>query len=57
MLKNLSTRLSIVKELLNFFWQQKLWWMIPFLLVLLLISILIIFTHSSPIVPFLYTAF
>lgn len=48
---------STIKELFQFFWINKLWWMIPFVAVLILIALLLIFAQSSPVVPFLYTAF
>ena len=44
-------------ELLVFLWQQKLWWMIPMVVVLLLLGILLIFAQSSAIAPFIYTLF
>ncbi len=57
-LKNLSGRLRIVKELLNFLWEYKIWWMMPIVIVLLLLAVLIIFTANNPgAVPFIYTLF
>jgi hypothetical protein len=50
-------RLGIMGELLVFLWQQKLWWMIPMVVVLLLLGILMIFAQSSAIAPFIYTLF
>ncbi|MBL7196715.1 MAG: hypothetical protein ISS47_01300 [Candidatus Omnitrophica bacterium] len=51
------SRISIVRELLSFLWQNKLWWMIPMVLVFLLLGIFIIFTQSAAVVPFIYTLF
>lgn len=53
----LQNKFTTIKELLHFLWSQKLWWFIPFVLVLILIAGLLIFAQSSPIAPFLYTAF
>ncbi len=53
----ISNRLATIKELLQFFWSNKLWWMIPFVVTLILIAGLLIFAQSSPVAPFLYTAF
>lgn len=54
---NLVINLATVKELMKFFWQQKLWWMIPFVLVLLAVGALLMFAQSSPAAPFIYAAF
>ena len=40
-------------ELITFMWQNKLWWMIPIILVLLAVTGLIMAT-SSVAMPFLY---
>lgn len=48
---------STVRELLHFFWENRLWWMIPFVVTLIVVSILIVFAQTSPITPFLYVAF
>lgn len=44
-------------ELLHFFWQRKLWWMIPMVFVLLFFGILMVFVQASAIAPFIYTLF
>ena len=57
MLKQVKHRANTIKELLRFFWRERLWWMIPFVVVLVIVALLLIFAQSSPIIPFLYTAF
>ncbi|MBI3385836.1 hypothetical protein HY031_01995 [Candidatus Gottesmanbacteria bacterium] len=57
MIKNFLTTLGTGKELLAFLWQERLWWIIPFVVTLLVIALLLIFAQSSPIMPFLYTTF
>ncbi len=58
MFKNLKGRLKIVQELFKFLWENKIWWMSPIIIVLLLIGILILFTVNNPAaVPFIYTLF
>jgi uncharacterized membrane protein len=44
-------------ELLSFFWERKLWWMIPMVLVLLMFGVLIVFTQGTAVAPFIYTLF
>jgi uncharacterized membrane protein len=56
-LRGLCVRFSIVSELLRFFWERKLWWMMPMLILLLIFGFLIIFAQSSAIAPFIYTLF
>jgi hypothetical protein len=40
-----------------FLWVRKLWWMIPMVVVLLTFGLLILFTQSSALAPFLYPLF
>lgn len=56
-LDSLKSRFSIMGELLAFLWLRRLWWMIPMVLVLLVFGLLIIFTQSSALAPFLYPLF
>jgi len=50
-------RFSIAGELLSFFWERKLWWLIPMLLLLLAFGLLIVLAQSSAVAPFIYTLF
>lgn len=50
-------RAKIIGELFRFLWERKLWWMIPVVVVLLLFGLLIFFTQSSAVAPFIYTLF
>jgi len=56
-LRRIASRLFIIKELFAFLWQNKLWWMIPIVLVFLLLGLFIVFTQSAAVVPFIYTLF
>ena len=55
--EDLKLRFGVLGELLSFFWQLKLWWLIPMVLLLLLFGILLIFAQTSSIAPFIYTLF
>jgi hypothetical protein len=48
---------SLAREFLAFIRQEKKWWMIPLVLVLLLLGTLLLFASSSPLAPFLYPLF
>ncbi|PYV27213.1 MAG: hypothetical protein DMG24_05170 [Acidobacteria bacterium] len=50
-------RVSMARELLEFFWQNKWWWLVPMIVLLLLFGVLVIFAESSAIAPFIYTLF
>jgi hypothetical protein len=50
-------RLGIVKELLQFLWERRLWWLIPMILVLILFIALLVFAEGSALAPFIYTLF
>lgn len=56
-LERIFSNLGIAGELLSFLWEQKLWWLIPIVVVLLGFGLLIILGQSSAIAPFIYTLF
>jgi Family of unknown function (DUF5989) len=56
-IKGLSGRFSIASELLHFFWERKLWWLMPMVVLLLGFGMLIVFAQSSAVAPFIYTLF
>lgn len=56
-LKDLKGYSSIVGELMQFLWKQKLWWLIPIVVILLAFGLLLIFAQSSPLGTFIYTLF
>lgn len=45
----------LLKEFGEFAWQNKVWWILPIVLVLLLLSLLIL--AGSSVAPFIYTLF
>ena len=53
----LFSRMGIAGRLLQYLWQERLWWMIPLVLVLLACGALILFSHSAAVAPFIYTLF
>ena len=56
-LRGVVGRFGIASELMQFFWERKLWWLTPMILLLLVFGLLIIFAQSSAIAPFIYTLF
>lgn len=53
----LRERLGIFAEFWDFLKVRKKWWLGPIVLVLLLMSLLILFTEGSALAPFIYTLF
>ena len=50
-------RASLLKELWDFLKVRKKWWLLPLVIMLLLLGLLVIFTESSAVAPFIYTLF
>jgi hypothetical protein len=55
--RGMLTNMGVVGEVLSFLWQRKLWWLIPMVAALLLFGLLLIFSTTSGIAPFIYTLF
>jgi Family of unknown function (DUF5989) len=52
-----TRRFGIAGELLSFFVQNKRWWVLPVVFVVLLMGVLLILAQSSVLAPFMYTLF
>ncbi len=50
-------KLHIVIEFFSFLRARKKYWLAPIVLVLLLLSLLIVFTQGSALAPFIYALF
>ena len=50
-------KMEFFKELWGFLSTRKKWWLLPIIIILLLLGLLIIFTESSAVAPFIYTLF
>jgi hypothetical protein len=48
---------SLVGEFVDFLKYNKKWWLIPIILVMLLVGLLLLFSASSPVAPFIYPLF
>ena len=56
-LNRLTARASAVRRFLDYLWLERLWWMMPMVLILLVFGAVIFFTQSSAVAPFIYTLF
>ena len=50
-------KLQVLRDFWDFLKVRKKWWLAPIVVVLLLLGLLIIFTESSALAPFIYTLF
>ncbi|MBI3032856.1 hypothetical protein HYY69_05240 [Candidatus Woesearchaeota archaeon] len=53
----MSGNKGLLGELWDFLKIRKMWWLAPIIIMLILVGILIIFSQSSAISPFLYALF
>ena len=53
----LMGKLNLLKELWDFLRVRKKWWLTPIIIILMLLGVLIFFTQSSAVAPFIYTLF
>lgn len=57
LLKGFFSRGGEASELLKFLWEAKLWFLIPFVLVLVVFGLLFAFAQATGVAPFIYTLF
>jgi hypothetical protein len=57
LIKKMIERWGIFGELIAFLWEQKLWWIIPMVIVLVLFAFVLIFAGNTGLAPFVYTLF
>ena len=49
--------MGFLRELWDFMKTRKRWWLLPIIIMLVLMGLLIVFTESSALAPFIYTLF
>jgi len=45
------------KEILEYLWQKKAWWLIPPAIMILIFGLMVVFSTTSPLSPFVYMLF
>lgn len=53
----INSRLSILKQFWLFIKEEKKWWLLPLILIVISLSLLLVFSQSSVVAPFIYTIF
>ena len=56
-IKDAVRRMGVVGELLSFLWRERLWWMIPILIALILVALLVVLSSNPAVAPFVYVLF
>lgn len=54
-IETIKTRSGTVGRLFGYLWKNKLWWLIPLIVVLVVFFAIILFAQSTPLGPFIYT--
>lgn len=52
--KNISIRAGVIKELLGTLWKYKLWWALPIIIIIFLITVFLIVVGYSGVGVFIY---
>jgi len=55
LLKGMLLRSEEVQDLVKFLWKMKLWFLIPFMLVMIILAMILFFAQSTGVAPFIYT--
>jgi Family of unknown function (DUF5989) len=53
-IRQLTMRSAIVREAFTFLWERKLWWLLPFAVVIVVLGILFALAQLSSIAPWMY---
>jgi hypothetical protein len=54
-LKGAAANTGLVGQFFVLLWKQKLWWLIPLVVILILFGLFLVFTSVSGVAPFIYT--
>jgi hypothetical protein len=46
-----------MKDLFAYIWKNRVWWILPPVIIIILISVLIYISSASPVSPFIYMLF
>jgi len=55
--KKIGSRFSVLGSLFSFFWKNKMWWLIPMVIILAFFGAILILGQSTPLGPFIYSIF
>ena len=56
-IKNSINRMVEASDFFEFLWKLKLWFIIPFFVILIIFAFIFIFAQATGVAPFIYTLF
>lgn len=56
-MRTITSGFDVVREMMAFMMERKLYWLIPMVTILLLFGCLLVFASASGVGPFIYTLF
>ena len=56
-IEDYMSKVRVLSEFWSFLRQEKKYWLVPIVIVFLLFGLLIVFSQSSAVAPFIYTLF
>jgi uncharacterized membrane protein len=54
---NFLLRFKVISFLLRYLWKNKMWWLIPLMIVVLIFGLILILGQTTPLGPLIYTIF
>ncbi|MBN8545117.1 MAG: hypothetical protein J0L60_03195 [Ignavibacteria bacterium] len=51
------SKIKIISQYLSFLKENKKWWLMPIVIIVIFIGLLLVFAKGSPLAPFIYTLF
>jgi uncharacterized membrane protein len=54
---NFIIRFKVIGFLLRYLWKNKMWWLIPLMIVVLIFGLILILGQTTPLGPLIYTIF
>jgi hypothetical protein len=52
--KDVTNRTSEAGDLFKFLWKSKMWFLIPFIAILIIFALIVFFAQATGIAPFIY---
>ncbi len=56
-LQKIGLRFSTAGRFFGYLWRNRLWWLIPIVIVMFIFGAAVILSQSTPLGPFIYTIF
>jgi len=54
---SIAIKFSIIGELFGYLWENKMWWAIPIIFIVLVVMAVLFFAQSTGLAPFIYPFF